>query len=91
MNELDNIQIAGMEALDDDMLDNVSGGSVNIGDVVHVNTHRVNYCPSCGKLSMEYDATITGIRGVLDGSTVYWITRSCCGYRSSAIDSSFEF
>ena len=36
--------------------------------------------------AQNYTATITGVRGVLDGHTLYWVTRNCCGHKSSIID-----
>lgn len=73
--------------IDDDELSSVVGG-YEIGTTVHCRSHKVTYCNRCGKMLMEYDATITGVRGVLDGETVYWITRNCCGYKSSVIETS---
>lgn len=83
MKELEN----GMIELDDDQLDTVSGG-VSVGDVVQVKSFKVEYCRGCAKLLTNYEATITGVRGVLDGKTVYWIKRSCCGYKSSVSETS---
>lgn len=85
MKELENIEFNGMEELDDELLDNVSGG-VAIGDVVQVKSSQVLYCENCGRLLMNYQATITGVRGTLDGKTVYWVTRNCCGYKSNVIE-----
>lgn len=82
MKDLENMDFNGMEELDDEQLDNVSGG-VSIGDVVRAKSWEVKYCPRCGKLLLDYEATITGVRGTVDGKTLYWITRSCCGYKSS--------
>ena len=48
--------------------------------------NRIDYCPRCARLLTNYQATITGVRGVLDGSTLYWVTRNCCGYKSSIIE-----
>ena len=85
----------GPEELSDDMLDAVSGGTgtdtvvtlkYRVGDVVIINPPRIDYCPNCAKLLKNYEATITGIRGILDGVPVYWITRKCCGYKSSEIE-----
>ena len=71
--------------LNDDLLEHVSGG-VDIGDVVNIRSDRIDYCAGCGRLRTNYDATITGVCGVLDGNTVYWVTRRCCGRKSSVIE-----
>ncbi len=57
----------------------------SIGDVVNCKKWTVEYCPNCGKLIMNYQATITGFRGIdaLDGNDLYWITYSCCGHKTS--------
>ena len=70
-----------VQELDDDQLDSIVGGYA-VGDVVRCKKHRIEYCPRCGTLLLNYEATITGIRGELDGKAIYWITRSCCGYRT---------
>lgn len=72
--------------ISDDELDVVAGG-YKIGTTVHCQNHMITYCSNCAKLLMRYDATITGIRGVLDGKTIYWITRHCCGYKTSVLES----
>ena len=54
----------------------------------YVKSSKVQYCKSCGKLLNYYTATITGLRGVLEGTPVYWIKLHCCGYRTSIIESS---
>lgn len=72
--------------ISDDELDLVAGG-YEVGTTVHCRDDKINYCSNCGKLLLRYDATVTGIRGVLDGQTIYWITRHCCGYKSSIIES----
>lgn len=74
-----------MEELDDDMLDHVVGG-VEIGDTVTCTKSAIEYCSGCGRLLKNYQATIVGVRGVLDGKTVYWITRNCCGKKTSMIE-----
>ncbi len=74
-----------IKELDDDQLDAIVGGYA-IGDVVRCQKYTVEYCSRCGQLLLQYDATITGVRGVQDGKTVYWITRSCCGYRTCVIE-----
>jgi len=71
--------------LNDDELENISGGYA-VGDVVRVRHYNIEYCSNCARLLMNYDATITGVRGVLNGHTVYWVTRHCCGIKSSIID-----
>ena len=71
--------------LNDEELDQVVGG-YGIGDTVTCSYDRIDYCSSCGRLLKNYSATITGVRGVLDGHTLYWITRNCCGMRASIID-----
>lgn len=68
--------------LTNDELAAVAGGH-NIGDTVRIRSTKIDYCPNCGKLLTNYDATITGLRGELDGMKVYWITRHCCGYKTS--------
>ena len=62
----------------------------SIGDVVNCEQQLVTeyYCRNCGKLIWNYQATITGFRGIdaLDGKDVYWIIHNCCGYKTSAIE-----
>lgn len=71
--------------LSDDELDAVVGG-YGVGDTVTCSRDVIDYCPNCGRLLKNYSATITGVRGVLDGHTLYWVTRNCCGYKTSIID-----
>lgn len=71
--------------LSDNELESVSGG-VAIGDTVRASCDRIDYCSNCGRLLKNYEVTITGVRGVLDGHTIYWVTRKCCGHKSSIID-----
>jgi len=71
--------------LSDEELDNVVGG-YGVGDTVNCSRDQIDYCSNCGKLLKNYSATITGVRGVLDGHTLYWVTRNCCGYKTSIID-----
>ena len=71
--------------LNDDELDNVVGG-YGVGDTVTYSHADIVYCSNCGRLLKNYSATITGVRGVLDGHTLYWVTRNCCGHKSSIID-----
>ena len=72
--------------LSEDELEKVVGG-YSIGDTVSIRSNQINYCPRCARLLMNYEATITGIRGVLNGKTIYWITRKCCDYQTSILES----
>lgn len=81
--------------IDDDMLDEVAGGTgtdtvvtlkYRVGENVIIDPPVIDYCPRCAKLLKNYEATITGVRGILDGYPVYWITRKCCGYKTSEIE-----
>ena len=85
MNNLEKTKGIPVEELDDDMLDTVVGG-VEIGDTVNCSKSAIEYCSGCGRLLKNYQATIVGVRGVLDGKTVYWITRNCCGKKTSMIE-----
>lgn len=85
----------GPEELSDDMLDMVSGGTGTdsgvtfkyaVGDVVEASHDEIAYCSNCARLLKNYKATITGIRGILNGVPLYWVTRSCCGHKSSVIE-----
>ena len=58
-------------------------GGYDIGQKVRCSRWSVEYCPRCGKLLRNYEATIAGVRGKLDGKTLYWVTFDCCGYRTS--------
>ena len=71
--------------LSDEELDQVVGG-YGIGDTVLCSRDDISYCSNCGRLLKNYEVTITGVRGVLDGHTLYWVTRNCCGYKTSIID-----
>ena len=71
--------------LNDEELDTVVGG-YGIGDTVLCSHGDIVYCSNCGRLLKNYSATITGVRGVLNGHTLYWVTRNCCGHKSSIID-----
>ena len=71
--------------LNDEELDTVVGG-YGIGDTVLCSHDDIVYCSNCGRLLKNYSATITGVRGVLHGHTLYWVTRNCCGHKSSIID-----
>ena len=75
--------------LNDEELDTVVGG-VSIGDTVHCWNVDIAYGSNCGSLLKNYSATITGVRGVLDGHTLYWVTRNCCGWKSSIIDTEIQ-
>jgi hypothetical protein len=78
-----------MIALDDDQLEAVSGG-YNAGDVVNITPFTIQYCNGCGKLMHNFPVTITGVRGVLDGVTLYWVRHCCCGYKSSISERSIR-
>lgn len=94
--KLDNVLENKSFEIDDDMLDEVTGGAgtdtvvtlkYRVGDVVIINyPMEIRYCQRCAKLLANYEATITGIRGILNGVPVYWITRKCCGYETSEIE-----
>ena len=71
--------------MNDEELDKVVGG-YGVGDTVLCSHDMIDYCSNCGRLLKNYSATITGVRGVLDGHTLYWVTRNCCGHKSSIID-----
>ena len=71
--------------LNDEELESVVGG-YSVGDTVTCSADRISYCSNCGRLLQNYSATITGVRGELDGHTIYWITRNCCGHKTSIID-----
>ena len=75
----------GISELSEDQLDQVVGGH-SIGDTVTCSYDRIDYCSGCGRLLKSYSATITGVRGELDGHTLYWVTRNCCGKKASIID-----
>ena len=65
--------------MNDEQLGQVVGG-YGVGDTVTCTKSAIEYC---GRLLKNYQATITGVRGVLDGNTIYWITRTCCGKKTS--------
>lgn len=71
--------------LNDEELDQVIGG-YGVGDTVTCSKDQIDYCPKCARLLKNYKATITGVRGVLDGKTIYWVTRECCGIKGSIIE-----
>ena len=58
-------------------------GGVAVGDTVTCSKSAIEYCSGCGRLLKNYQVTIVGVRGVLDGNTIYWITRNCCGKKTS--------
>ena len=68
--------------LNDEQLDQVVVG-YGVGDTVTCTKSAIEYCEGCGRLLKNYQATITGVRGVRDGNTIYWITRTCCGKKTS--------
>lgn len=61
-------------------------GGYGVGDTVRCSHDSIDYCSNCGRLLKNYDVTITGVRGELDGHTLYWVTRKCCGHKSSIIE-----
>ena len=71
--------------LNDEELGNVVGG-YGVGDTVICSHDDIAYCSNCGRLLKNYEVTITGVRGELDGHTLYWVTRNCCGWKASIID-----
>lgn len=71
--------------LNDVELEQVVGG-YSVGDTVRCSHDAIAYCSNCGRLLKNYEATITGVRGVLNGKTLYWVTRKCCGHKSSIIE-----
>ena len=71
--------------LNDEELDQVVGG-VSIGDTVCCSHDDIAYCSNCGRLLKNYYVTITGVRGELNGKKLYWVTRNCCGHKSSIIE-----
>lgn len=85
MSENLNVNENGISELTDDQLDTVVGG-YGIGDTVTCSLHTIEYCPNCATLLKNFKATITGVRGVLDGHTIYWVTFHCCGHKSSIIE-----
>lgn len=61
-------------------------GGRYVGEVVLCSKTRIEYCNTCGILLRNYSVTITGHRGVLDGYNVYFVTRKCCGQKTSIIE-----
>lgn len=85
MQPYEETEIPAIEEMDDEQLNQVVGG-VEIGQTIQAKSNYINYCPRCARLLLNYTATVTGIRGYLDGHALYWITRDCCGYKTSIID-----
>ena len=71
--------------LNDEELDTVVGG-YGVGDTVLCSHDDIVYCSNCGRLLKNYEVTITGVRGELNGKKLYWVIRNCCGHRSSIIE-----
>ena len=71
--------------LNDEELEQVVGG-VSVGDTVRCSYGDIAYCANCGRLLKNYEVTITGVRGELNGKKLYWVTRNCCGQKSSIIE-----
>jgi len=71
--------------LNEEELNQMVGG-YSVGDTVRCSFADIAYCANCGRLLKNYDVTITGVRGVLDGKTIYWVERRCCGHKSSVIE-----
>lgn len=82
MTNLEDMNLDGMQELDDDMLDSIVGG-YSAGDVVNIFYYIPRYCPTCARLLQNAPAAIRGVRGVLDGKTIYWCTYNCCGHKTS--------
>lgn len=84
--------------LNDRQLELVNGGAGStpiddgymVGDRVVIHTYTIQYCNGCGRLLNGSTAVITGHRGVLDGANIWWITRDCCGHRTSEIATAFS-
>ena len=93
---LDNIlENNGPAELSDDTLDAVTGGTgtdtvvtlkYRVGEVVVATRDMIDYCQNCARLLKNYEVTITGVRGILNGVPLYWVKRSCCGHKSSVIE-----
>ena len=85
MANIDDMNMSGIQKLDDDMLDNIVGG-VSAGDVVRIFFHDDSsswYCPSCGQMIQCRLATVSFVeRGVDGGTNAYWVKYSCCGYEA---------
>lgn len=64
----------------------LEGCAYNQGDVVIATSNMAEYCTGCGRLLNNYTVTITGLRGTLDGKPIYWVTRHCCGHKTSVIE-----
>lgn len=77
--------VTGSPEMSDDELDQIVGG-YGVGDTLLCSRDDIDYCSNCGRILKNYEVTITGVRGVLDGHALYWVTRNCCGHKSSIID-----
>lgn len=71
--------------LNENELDQVVGGH-GVGDKVICSASDIVYCSKCGRLLKNYEATILDVRGVLDGKTVYFVQRGCCGSKGMMIE-----
>ena len=67
-------------------IEELEGCAYKKGDVVICESLQITYCPSCARLIMKFTVTITGLRGILDGVPVYWVTYHCCGHKTSQIE-----
>ena len=76
------LNTSDIDELNDAELNQVVGG-YDVGDTVRCSATEIAYCSNCGRLLKNYEATITG---VLDGKTIYWVTRNCCGRKTSIIE-----
>lgn len=85
MKENMDARMNGISELNDEQLEKVVGG-YDIGDTVRCRRDVIEYCSNCGRLLTNYEATLTGLRGVLDGKKIFWATRKCCGWKSSLIE-----
>ena len=82
MTNLEDMNMDGIQELDDSMLNSIVGG-YSAGDIVRITYCVPRYCPSCSRLLQNAEATIRGVRGVLDGKTIYWVKYNCCGHKTS--------
>ena len=73
--------------LKDNDLENVVGGH-SVGDTIRCRRKMVNYCSKCGRLLMNFEATITEEDCILNGKKYYWVSLSCCGARDNVCESS---
>ena len=86
--------------LDDDMLDDAVGGigendaaqtNYEIGDTVFVEDIEINYCRNCGRLLLNYEGKITGLRGILEGKPIYWVACPSCGHERSVSEIAIKY